>query len=217
MNKQALSAGRRVLPLYQAIDVSTKAAADKENATCLRGCAHCCYSLVACSVLEAIPIAEYMLKSALWAPRLTKVKAKLEEEAALVDQLGGLRGPAGSTDTSLSYMARKIPCTFLKKNKDCAIYSLRPVACRLYYVVSDPEQCSLDHPGHLVRYIHFDHVASQFWIKSLSNERDYVPPIIDCFQRVLLIALELLQRDRASFERWLEEHKKSIRAPGLTL
>lgn len=50
-------------------------------------------------------------------------------------------GIAHNIDTPLT-TGHKTPCPFLSKMRVCTIYTYRPLVCRTYHVVSDPNLCS---------------------------------------------------------------------------
>jgi Fe-S-cluster containining protein len=151
------TASRRLLPLYRDIDGwAAKAAA---GASCRRGCHHCCHNLVIVTVTEAIPIAEYLLASAEWRPRLPGLLAELRRQIRIVSELGGSQ----EDRTAVDWFARKIPCVFLQENGDCGVYPIRPTACRTYFVVSPPADCAPTRPGAQVHYLDASHVLSALW------------------------------------------------------
>jgi Fe-S-cluster containining protein len=201
MNQGARAAGRRLLPLYRDVDRVVEAAAKAEDASCRRGCAHCCYNLAGVSLLEALPIAEYLLTSDAWKPRLPELLVELARQDRIIEDLGGV-----NSHNAMRYQELNIPCVFLKKNRDCGIYNLRPMVCRTYVVVTDPIHCSPAHSGDVVGAINFFELSIEFWLHTSLAEAKEVPTTMDSLQRVVLVAMELLQRDKEDFREWLKTH-----------
>jgi len=101
------------------------------DVTCRRGCTACCYQNV--SVSE--PEADLAYKQAFLAGHELDVE-RLRKQA----QHG-----VETYQSALTHAERR--CVMLKDDGDCAIYHARPNACRVYRVVSDPEQCDTEkHP-----------------------------------------------------------------------
>lgn len=204
MNEQARAAGRRLLPVYAEVDASTREAASK--ASCRRGCHHCCYNLAGVSLLEAIPIAEYLLTSELWKPKLKELRTELEIQAAIVDSLGGM-----GNEAAVAWLDRKLPCVFLKKNGECGVYPIRPIVCRTYFVVTPPEGCSPERNGNTVGVIDFYNLVLLFWAQTMTREKEPVPPVLDSLQRAVLLALELLERRKDGFLAWSKQSGVELR------
>lgn len=120
---------RRALPqLYEKLDALAQAAAHELGATCMKGCAHCCYQLSTISVAEGTVIAERVLAMDDWQDVLGKLR-----RAAVLHQHGG--------PSKEAHIASLQPCAFLQ-GKLCSIYDVRPGCCRFHFVVSDPKNCS---------------------------------------------------------------------------
>jgi Fe-S-cluster containining protein len=105
---------------------------------CTRGCSACCHLHVtvtrpeATIALEAADDVEWPLDLARMREQATKHDDKAWHE--------------------LPHASRR--CLFLNGQGECAIYEYRPLACRRYFVVSDPADCdSLSKPGHQVQQI----------------------------------------------------------------
>lgn len=207
MNKAARDAGRRMLPVFKEIDDEVLHQELPQRASCKRGCHSCCYLLVSASLVEMLPIAEYLLTSDVWKPRLEETKKKLKEQAALIDGLGGI---FKGEKTSLPYLEKKIPCVFLKKNGDCAVYKIRPSTCRTYYVVSPPEDCDLNKPAGGVMGFDVYELLFLYWRRTIAAEGQNVPPLVGSMQHMLLIALELLEREPEQFRAWLKENPQKF-------
>lgn len=144
--KQARRLGRRTLEIYKELDGPVERIAEKQNATCKRGCHSCCYMFVTTSLPEGVAIAEYVAKE--WSPnRLQALMKKLYAEARYL---------AKDEFSEDEHFVSKRPCVFLDtKNGDCTIYPVRPAVCRYHYVVSDPEKCNPDNGKQRVKMIDF--------------------------------------------------------------
>jgi Fe-S-cluster containining protein len=119
--------------MYAEVDSLVAKALTKVTVSCKKGCHDCCKLLCCCTFAESILIADTLLRAEgdewvkVWLP-------KLQAAAWAADY------PEISND---SYFKKKIPCAFLKDGT-CAIYDMRPGACRLHYVVTPPANCSPD-------------------------------------------------------------------------
>lgn len=100
--------------------------------TCTPGCASCCYHPVMISVLEGIMMYRWLQKRGKWTDKL---KAKLKDAA---DKQYGAAFEV--------WLFSMIPCPLLDDKNLCSAYDVRPLICRSYYAVSDPQLC---HPHRL--------------------------------------------------------------------
>jgi Fe-S-cluster containining protein len=99
---------------------------------CRRGCSACCHLHVSVTRPEA-EIALEAAQDAAWPidMELLRTQATRRDDKEWQDLPHELR-----------------PCVFLTPAGVCAIYEYRPLACRRYFVVSDPADCdSLHKPG----------------------------------------------------------------------
>jgi len=124
--------------------------------SCRKGCAHCCYYLVPISTAEAFCLTREVLA----------ISEPLRSALIRMFHLAGRRllsrppqdaGSAAPADRRLGpsrrlrylsdwYASLHLACPFLA-DRACAIYDLRPLACREYWVTSDPRHCRLFSPG----------------------------------------------------------------------
>lgn len=98
--------------------------------TCRVGCAHCCKQAVRISSVEADRLAHY---------------AEAHFIPIDTDQLRQQARFTPDEWIHASEPARR--CVFLGESNQCRVYEARPLACRKYFSVGDPEDCNLDtHP-----------------------------------------------------------------------
>jgi Fe-S-cluster containining protein len=88
--------------------------------SCKKGCSACC--------MTNIPLTELELDHIFKAHPIRKDERK--------------RIFKNATRNGDKRFADRTPCIFLKDNL-CSIYERRPIACRGYYVISDPHNCSI--------------------------------------------------------------------------
>lgn len=112
-----------VLHLYDYID---KEDIDGKVA-CSKGCSFCCYLHVTLTKFEVTAIIDYCTKNNIIIDTDTLKKQSVADNV--------------ESFSKIDYKDRK--CVFLKDNQ-CSIYPVRPVACRKYYVVNDPEICNTE-------------------------------------------------------------------------
>jgi Fe-S-cluster containining protein len=128
MDKTAKQLGRRMLSVYRALDPKFEELAAKENVTCKKGCASCCYLQIYITLPEAVALAEKLSEDPV---RMQKVISDCYE------QLNKL-----NPDNALHFK-QMLPCVLLNEaDKTCSVYDARPTACRHHYVVSPAENCS---------------------------------------------------------------------------
>ena len=134
--------------------------------SCTSGCSFCCYLHVTVSQLEIVPIIDYCNKNNI---DIDISVLEKQEHANNVDEFA-----------TIPYKDRK--CVFLKDNK-CSIYPVRPLACRKYYVVNDPEICNSEHVLNttLVRYsLKKEITAYAVWL--LSEPTSFSKNLKKCLQ-----------------------------------
>ena len=129
-----------------------KAILENSNITpsCRKGCASCCFHWVEdVNSFEAEIIAEHIRSKM---PEMVQKiidqcaadEAELERLAAIVSaKIYEMEcSKIDETDLLLSvFYQMKRPCPFLNEDKSCAIYSIRPVTCRIYMSFSDVKKC----------------------------------------------------------------------------
>lgn len=127
----------------------------KDVAACREGCAHCCYTPVLISHVEA------------------EVISKLTGHPMV--------SPSEYTiEPNMSYLG--VPCPFLKDDR-CSIYSSRPFACRVHYNMDrDNAQCVLGSAPKIVRY--FDRRSfDMVYVTALSTDDMRYADVRDFFPR----------------------------------
>lgn len=102
---------------------SFNAKENQKKITCTKGCHHCCYMNIDIFKEEAIALAIKIRKKQVW---FNKEEFEIQKDMTSEDRQN--QPPR--------------PCIFLKEGT-CSIYKDRPSTCRKYYVVSEPEACSL--------------------------------------------------------------------------
>ena len=95
----------------------------KEKITCKKGCSFCCHINVDCTQMEVDLILQYIRAYNI------PVDAKVLE----------LHAKSTMKERPL---LEKSACVFLSAEGNCNIYDVRPLACRKYFIVSDPTLCN---------------------------------------------------------------------------
>ncbi len=151
-----------MLELYRDSDrnleiVLDRYAAEGIKPTCQRGCAACCHQLVMATAAEAGIAAGHLLelpdgdrqsldaRLALWLEDTADLRRRLQESAD-----GDLE--AVTEELAAAYWQRRIACPFLAEG-NCAIYAVRPLACRHHFSVSEPDLCRLAPDGVVERMV----------------------------------------------------------------
>lgn len=124
----------KTMAMYDVIDEINKESfkPPKDQPSCKKGCAHCCYIQVATTEWEVITILEYMKHKGLEFEESDIQKLKLQ--AAIKDDKEYIESPHRR-------------CVFLGEDNTCQIYEARPSACRNYYVFSDSSECDTFNPN----------------------------------------------------------------------
>lgn len=110
---------------HKAVDKSlkTKPADLMDQVKCRKGCGHCCKIYVDVSLAEAQYVLNYCDDN-----NITINVDYLKEQAKLLKV----------DDFMFSKHKR---CVFLAGDDTCKVYEVRPISCRTYFVISDPELC----------------------------------------------------------------------------
>ena len=146
---------------FPIIDILVKQAVDDigeegEQVSCRKGCNHCCHLLVEVSWSEAMEIAQ-------WLNTLTEAKrdhflSRIKENAGVARGLFSQSkkdkqyvGCVQDDETEISdtthdqyFYGEKRPCPFLGEAGECQAYSVRPSACRMHLVTSEPALCAAE-------------------------------------------------------------------------
>lgn len=112
-------------------DLNQQRAAREITTTCTRGCHHCCYFPMTCSLLEGVELYRYLALHGQWS---TLLRDRCEEHAAKV---WALAHPV--------WLLSRVPCPLLR-NGTCLGHGGRPSDCRTLYSRGDPHYC---HPHRL--------------------------------------------------------------------
>lgn len=120
--------------------------------TCPNSSPGCCYQKVFITFMEVIPIVDALRKSGRDTPEF---RERL--------RIAGIEMEAGER---YEFFQEGHPCVFLNEGR-CSIYSVRPGACRSYYVISEPNRCQ---PG--------DKQGAEDGIYKI-NDQDYSHAVLD--------------------------------------
>lgn len=110
---------------------------DKVNRkiTCKRGCSECCRMYVCTVESEAEDLYDYIKENSIavaW--DRAKKQRGLGEDGYYTNKLGEVN-----------------KCMFLSDEGTCKVYPLRPLACRLQFVVSPKSSCSMVNPENVLK------------------------------------------------------------------
>lgn len=144
--------GQQLTHEYLRADLAMDAVLAQAEPSCTKGCAHCCKMLILISAEEALAIA---------ATYPHKLRAKRKQLLAQVEKLKPhyAKTFGDNPDTELAstedlddytkkndalctlWWEENEACVFLRPDNTCSVYAVRPVACRTYFVTSDPALC----------------------------------------------------------------------------
>jgi Fe-S-cluster containining protein len=89
---------------------------------CTKGCSHCCNIMVHSTQLEVDVIFDYMKEK-----KIKVSQKRLEEQTKLT--------------VPTYFLSEHRRCVFLDDQGLCKVYPVRPMACRNYFVVTEPDLC----------------------------------------------------------------------------
>lgn len=93
---------------------------------CSKGCSHCCRGPVE-----------------IWPQEVAVLAAHVREAAIKVDAAKLARQSGHTVDTWRKQPAADQSCAFLQDDGACAVYAVRPNACRKLLMTSDPQHCDI--------------------------------------------------------------------------
>jgi Fe-S-cluster containining protein len=142
------------------------------------------------------------MESPSWTPELRDLRARLQHDS---EEIRAMKAK-GRDSKAYQWMERKRGCPFLdKKAGECRVYNVRPLACRTYYVVSDPADCSPDRPGAGVSIIDPSD-ATMPAIEGIVKITESIPRATGSLQSMVLAGMELISHSPATFKKWLAAH-----------
>ena len=141
--RAAINMEERTRNWYRLSDGTVRMLLVQEGApvpTCKKGCAACCSQMTLMSLPEGVTLAAHLL-----APEqrdlLRDFKRDLSETLEKLKLLG--TSHASWPERRQAWFEANQPCLLLSKRGLCRAYDLRPTACRLYMVASDPALCAV--------------------------------------------------------------------------
>jgi Fe-S-cluster containining protein len=149
---------RKALDLYSQYLTYAVARLEKKgwSISCGPGCAACCFAMPAgVSAWELVLIYDYLQQGGQLerffrrnlesCQVLSRVKSELAEEV----HSGG--GGSGDEYEAILYAYNRArqACAFLSETKECLIYPVRPLACRMHFSSTPAEWCDPAHPHFL--------------------------------------------------------------------
>ncbi len=151
--------------------------------TCRAGCDACCHQLVMTTVAEAGAAAGYLKR--LPAAAGEPLRARLADWKVATADLRARLQDAGSDleaqveELAAEYWKRRVPCPFLVDRR-CAVYEVRPLACRHHFSVSDPLLCDTGDEAVIERMEAMDEAffASQDAIPDAEAEIGMFPELV---------------------------------------
>ncbi len=177
---------RRMLPVFRSVCGSivrtavSQASDSGREVSCRAACAACCRHLVPVSAAESAMLQEIIQdmpadEREIIKQRFSQAIRKLDE-SGILEQLNFEVAPTGAEyhELAIKYLSLDIACPFLE-DEACTIYSERPLVCREYMVVSEPENC-LRKNGKPVEAIALPLVASKalFGLEKEANGKDWI-------------------------------------------
>ncbi|MCB9797392.1 MAG: YkgJ family cysteine cluster protein [Alphaproteobacteria bacterium] len=134
---------RALAAFYEAYDRYLAARLSLIPVRCGQGCAHCCRDnprgssgvelMVLWRAARALPDGEALLEAA---------AARGARYAERLRRLGGEDAAIAETK------AAGDACVFLSEAGACRVYAARPVACRMFFSITEPAWCAQRHPRH---------------------------------------------------------------------
>lgn len=118
--KRKFKAAERANLIHKLLDamIEWTLAKHPQETTCRKGCAYCCYMNV----------------DVTWDEAQLLLETKEPDWSRATTQLAG--------HDNIKYDERA--CVYLNDDRSCGVYDQRPMACRKYLVISDPELCNIE-------------------------------------------------------------------------
>lgn len=122
--------------------------------TCEKGCNHCCYLLVEISMEEAQTLVAWLAQqpAEIRKKLIGKIQKNAKDARKLFANSEHNKAHVGAVDITSEinedcfneyFYGKRRPCPF-NENRSCLAYDVRPSACRLHMVSSDPLLCRHD-------------------------------------------------------------------------
>lgn len=108
--------------------------------TCQKGCSACCSQMTLVSLPEGVTLASFLLEKE-QKGLLRDFKSNLSETLEKLKLLGASH--TTWPERRQAWFEANQPCLLLSKKGLCRAYDVRPTACRLYFVASDPALCAV--------------------------------------------------------------------------
>lgn len=138
---QAWPVAQGLPPLWEALDRFWAATLPYLPVRCGAGCAACCFD----NPRGLTPVEVAGLVLALKAlPDAARREAQAREDAAVWAQV--LTASPDADTAQRRFKALRRPCPLLGEERRCAVYAARPVACRAFFSLTEPELCDPAHP-----------------------------------------------------------------------
>lgn len=127
------------------VDHFAKQVPEHHPVSCSKGCAACCRQAVVMTLPEGAVIVrkyrELVVQKRETLEEMRDLFSELVERHGYVEGRHETMAPA-MAEAGMTYWQYQLRCPFLGPKDECLIYDARPVACRLYYVVSPAENCT---------------------------------------------------------------------------
>ena len=144
--KRHLKMAANVRDVYRQVDAHVTSSAEFEGVSCKKGCAACCRMMTVTTFPEAVALASRYPKE------VERALPRLREDHATMLDIGRAQAVPMNTPHMLdpelhqrlcdAWWELQRPCPFLSDANECTVYEARPLACRTYYVRSDPSLCA---------------------------------------------------------------------------
>ena len=196
-----MSHTNELLKLYNEIEgpLNEALSHSERPISCKEGCNHCCYMMTMCGVTEGRLMAEKVLSLHAWKYYVKKMRQGAKE----MDHCN-----------QSDYFQKRIPCVFLNKKGLCDVYDVRPAACRYYFVVSPPEDCSPTKVGQQVLAVNTSEPETAIWAFEAKHSRTgywiFAPLPMMVLHMCFAVAMENGQVDKAKF---IKQQLKGITDP----
>jgi Fe-S-cluster containining protein len=119
---------------------------------CQKGCHHCCYEAAYADRRQIDHIIAGMTPE-----QIEEVKAKLPE---WLEKTKDMRARSRQK-SAIPYRELNVPCPLLK-NGLCSVYDRRPLDCRIFFAIGNPDDCAMparkhqkfaEYPTHVMGYL----------------------------------------------------------------
>jgi Fe-S-cluster containining protein len=126
--------------IYQKYDdfITNRISPLENQIKCFKGCCYCCvHNITSVEPFEVIYLDGYLKQLPNYSSLLVSIFQRQNEYKALAES----EAPYDEDKVLYKYFLKDLYCPFLGANRECTIYEMRPMPCRMFCSLSEPATC----------------------------------------------------------------------------